>query len=316
VQLPYSGARVLLVARFDTRDHRSGGALSTALSSLGCEVTAIEERTRGPLFHRDLPARIAAALRTTRPDLVLVFEGELLEPDQIDQLRPQSLARWVNWFPEGPHRLGLSLDLGRAYHRCFVFDSSMVAAHRAAGHHADYLPEGFEPSYHRPLDPGQPPLSRLAFVGSHDEPLRVAALSAVTDLGLEIWGPGWPTGPLYGDDFVRAFARSEVALNVHRYFGEPAEMGRYGTGPNRRVFEIAAIGTVQLCDAKADIARHFRADLEIVLFRDRDELRAKASWLLGAPADRQAIAERARKRSLDEHTWRHRLDELLFRTFR
>jgi spore maturation protein CgeB len=107
------------------------------------------------------------------------------------------------------------------------------------------------------------------------------------------------------------FSSSDVAVNIHQFFGEPPERGRYGTGANQRVFELAGVGTVQLADAKADIARHFTEDAEIVLCRSAAELRAQAIRLLAAPEEARAIGARARERALREHTWRHRLDELL-----
>src|SRR5207302_8767812 len=91
----------------------------------------------------------------------------------------------------------------------------------------------------------------------------------------------WPRGPAYGDDFVRALSGAVVGLNIHQHFGEAGDPARYGTGANMRVFELAAIGTPQLCDAKADIARHFTPEREIVLYRSVDELRALARDLLG-----------------------------------
>ncbi|NOT08814.1 MAG: glycosyltransferase [Gemmatimonadales bacterium] len=313
----HTGARVLLVAKFNARYHRTGGALRDALTRLGCEVATVEERTRGldALLHRSLQGRLSREIRRHRPDLVLVFKGGSLEPEAIDALRPLSPARWINWFPDSPHLLELSLRIGRAYDRCFIFDTSMVARHRELGRQAEYLAEGCEPAYHRPLPDPAWPRSRVAFVGSN-EPNRAAALDALAGLGLTIRGPGWPGGPVYGDDFIRAFSNADMALNIHQYFGDPPELGRYGTGANRRVFEIAAIGTAELCDAKADVVRHFVEDREIVLFRNAGELRAKAEWLLGDTRVREEIAGRARARALKEHTWEHRLSELLERSLR
>lgn len=308
----FSGARVVLVARFNARYHRTGGALRAALASLGCEVAAVEERTRGlhSVLGRDLGSRLAAALKRHRADIVLVFKGAHLDPATIAALRPLSAARWVNWFPDGPHLLDLSLRIGAAYDWCFIFDSSMVARHRALGRRAEYLAEGFDPGYHRTMAVEKAASHRIAFVGSY-EPLRAAALAAVSDLGLSARGPGWPRGPLYGDAFVRAFAEADVALNIHQFFGDSPEGERYGTGANRRVFELSGIGTVQLCDAKADIHRHFREGEEIVLFRTPQELRAAAIRLLADPEERACVAARARVRAVREHTWRHRLEELL-----
>jgi spore maturation protein CgeB len=309
----FAGLRVVLVAKFNERYHRTGGAIAAALEALGCEVACCEERTRGldRLLARSLRRRLTATVRRHRPDLVLVFKGAALDPEIIAAVRAAAPGpKWANWFPDSPHLLELSLRIGVGYDHCFIFDTSMVDRHRALGRSASYLAEGCDPTYHRPFPDPSWPRSGIAFVGTH-EPARALALERVRDLGLTTWGPGWPRGPLFGDDFVRAFSNADVALNVHQFFGEPRDRGRYGTGANRRVFELAAIGTVQLCDAKADLSRNFEAGTEIVSFGDAGELRARAEELLADPARRAGIAARARARALREHTWRHRLEALV-----
>ncbi len=309
----FAGLRVVLVAKFNERYHRTGGAIATALEALGCEVARCEERTQllDRLLARPIRRRLGAIVRRHRPDVVLVFKGATVDPEIIAAVRAASPGpKWANWFPDSPHQLDLSLRIGAGYDHCFIFDTSMVDRHRALGRSASYLAEGCDPAYHRPLPDPSWPRARIAFVGTH-EPDRARALDRVRDLGLTIWGPGWPAGPLFGDDFVRAFSNADVALNVHQFFGEPAGTGRYGTGANRRVFELAAIGTAQLCDAKADLARNFACETEVVTFRDRRELRGQAEALLADPARRASMAARARARALQEHTWRHRLEVLL-----
>src|SRR4029077_7032456 len=83
-------------------------------------------------------------------------------------------------------------------------------------------------------------------------------------------------GPVYGDAFVRVLSSAVVGLNVHQQFGERGDPARYGTGANMRVFELAAVGTPQLSDAKAAIPRHFAPEREIVLYRSVEELKERA----------------------------------------
>src|SRR5438034_10132273 len=61
----FTGLRVVLVAAFNRRYHRSGLALAAALEGLGCEVRRCEERRRGwnALLGRSLATRLAACLR-------------------------------------------------------------------------------------------------------------------------------------------------------------------------------------------------------------------------------------------------------------
>ena len=308
---PFAGLRVVLVAAFDRRYHRSARALAAALESLGCEVRRCEERTRGldSLLRRPLMARLAAALRSPE-DLVLVFKGAALEPERLAELRPRTTARWANWFPDDPHERGLSQRLAPAYDAFFTHDTSSLEHHRRAGARAYYLAFGCDPTYLHPPAPSRPRWrAPLAFVGSRD-PVRERVLQQLSDLGLATWGPGWPRGPVYGDAFVRALAGATVGVNVHQQFGS-GDAERYGTGANMRVFELAGVGTPQLCDAKGDIARHFTPGREIVLYRSVPELRDHARQLLGDEAARRSLAAAARERALREHTWTHRLEELL-----
>jgi spore maturation protein CgeB len=306
--------RVVLVAKFNPRYHRVGLSLERALRTLGAEVTRVELRARGlaRALGFDLARRLRAAIRRQKPDLVLSYKGGELGPEVISDLKPISRARWVNWFPDPPVQLELSLTNGAQYDRCFLFDSYMVDRHRALGRPAEFLALGYDPELFRPIEPGPEPRYPIVFVGSA-EPLRDLALGRIADLGLKLFGPDRPAGPLFGQELVRTYARSEIALNVHQFFG--GELARYGTGANQRVFELAGIGQVQLADAKADIARILVEDREIVLFRTVDELREKTLALLADPAGRARIGRAALDRAVKEHTWTHRLSELVARVF-
>ena len=317
---PFAGLRVVLVAAFNRRYHRSGLALAAALAALGCEVRRCEERRRGwnAVFGRSLATRLAARLRQGPVDVVLVFKGAGLAPADVGELKRRFGGRWVNWFPDDPHQLELSTRLAPAYDCFFTHDSSSLARHRAAGARAHYLAFGCDPEYLQ-LPSTLPRDARwtapLVFVGSRDD-ARESVLYALADAGLVAWGPGWPRGPLYGEDFVRALADAKVGVNVHQQFGERGDPTRYGTGANMRVFELAVVGTPQLSDAKGDIPRHLTPDREIVLYRSVAELKERAGWLLADDALRRDLAARARERAVREHTWQHRLDELLSVTLR
>lgn len=309
--MSWRGLKVVLVAKFNTAYHRTGLGLADALGELGCEVRRVDLRTTTweRWIGRSLDRRLGGAVRGA--DLVLSYKAAELTPSVVEAAKSGTRAIWVNWFPDSPHLLDVALTNSASYDRVFLFDSYMVDRLRQAGRPAEFLPLGYDPAFYRPIpEPGA--MVPLVFVGSK-EPLRDAALARLDGLGLHLWGPGRPEGPLFGESLVRTYARAQVALNIHQFFGEPPAMGRYGTGANQRVFELAGIGVPQLCDAKADIARSFAEDAEIVLFRTGDELRAKAEALLGDAAWRTRLADGAHRRARAEHTWRVRLAELLGR---
>jgi len=302
----------VLVAAFNRRYHRSGSALAEALASLGCEVRRCEERRRGwnSIFGRPLVARLAARLRRQAANVVLVFKGSHLDPSDVGELKRRFGGRWVNWFPDDPHDHETSTRLAPVYDVFFTHDSASLPRLRAAGGRPHYLAFGCDPAYLR-APPGDPRrIAPLVFVGSRDV-VRERVAREVQELGLATWGPGWPRGPVYGEAFVRALADAAVGVNIHQQFGPWGDPSRYGTGANMRVFELAAVGTPQLSDAKADIVRHFAPGREIVLYASVEELRARARELLADEPTRRSLAAAARERALREHTWRHRLEELL-----
>jgi spore maturation protein CgeB len=303
---------VLLVAKFNQRYHHSGGALLAALTALGCEATLCEERTRGfdALLRRSLEYRLAAALRAHQPDLVLVFKGRRLDAGLVARLRAHTGARWANWFPDDPHLLDLSVTLSPLYDRFFTHDSSSLPRHAAAGARAHYLPFGVDPDRFAPVTPGEEWRAAVTFVGTRDLE-RAAAAAVLQPLGFRAWGPGWDGRPVYGEDYVAALSGGTLGLNVHKNFADPPPQQGYGTGANMRVFELAALGRPQLSDAKADIARHFRDRSEIVLYRTLRELDGLVRELLVDPERQEALGAAARRRVLAEHTWRHRMEELL-----
>jgi spore maturation protein CgeB len=282
---------VLLVAKFNQRYHHSGGALLAALTALGCEAAVCDERTRGldAVLRRSLEHRLAAALRRHHPDLVLVFKGSRLDAGILGRLRAHTRARWVSWFPD---------------------DSSSVLRHAAAGARAYYLPFGVDADRFAPAMPGEEWRAAVTFVGTRDLE-RAAAAAVLQPLGFRAWGPGWNGRPVYGDDYRAALSGGTLGLNVHKNFADPPPHEGYGTGANMRVFELAALGRPQLSDAKADITRHLREGTEIVLYRTLRELDGLARELLADPARQAGLGAAARRRVLAEHTWRHRVDELL-----
>src|SRR2546426_2747324 len=118
----FAGLRVVLVAAFNPRYHRSGRALGRALTELGCEVRQCEERLRGlnAVLRRPLAARLGASLRRARADLVLVFKGTKLEPADVAQLKRRVGGPGGDWFPHDPPHPPLSLAPGPAHDYLFT----------------------------------------------------------------------------------------------------------------------------------------------------------------------------------------------------
>jgi spore maturation protein CgeB len=136
----------------------------------------------------------------------------------------------------------------------------------------------------------------------------------VDDLRLRIWGskPDWLMDRLPGrymgrhvhcDDKVRAALSARICLNTLHH-GEV-------NGLNCRAFELAGCGGFQLVTRVPALAEQFVPEVEVATFGSVDELVEKTRHFLRNPTEAAAIAERGRLRAHREHTYEHRLGELL-----
>lgn len=316
-----SEIRVLLVGAFDDALHAHAALRRRALERLGCRVTVLNLIGTGGWLSRvrrvGLRDRLARALASTSPALVLVLEGTQVDAEMVAAVRHGGGAAWANWFCDGRRSPEDIRPLAAAYDAVFVAEGATVEALDLPGlPPVHYLPAGCDPSIHRPMRARDRFRANVVFVGTAT-PHRERQLAELVEFGVAVWGPGWRRtklrdycrGELLGhEDYIRAYAGASVAINVG--WAEESE-GRPDPGASRRLFELAAIGVPQVAEEHPDLHRHFREGSEILVARSADDLRSLVSEALHDRAWAEQVAAGARQRALTEHTYMHRLSALL-----
>lgn len=111
-------------------------------------------------------------------------------------------------------------------------------------------------------------------------------------------------GEAWGIDMYRVLAGSRIVLNrhspVHREFAV-----------NMRLYEATGVGSMLLTDERADLAQIFEPGREIVTWKGSQDCAEKLAWFLDHETERAAIAAAGQKRTLREHTYRHRMQEVI-----
>ena len=142
------------------------------------------------------------------------------------------------------------------------------------------------------------------------------------DYDLKIWGTAWEQSRrlrefVQGDgkeftteEMVKIFNASKISLNLHSSAQHEA-IDPDGDFVNPRLFEVASCGAFQIVDERKEIRRFFEPEQEVVTFRNLSDLRDKVDYYLAHEDERTAIAERARTRAHNEHTYQHRMAEML-----
>lgn len=259
------------------------------------------------------------ALRARRPDLILVLLGNYISPMTMQKLRELTPAPIACWCQDHMGTMGRQYIVGAGYDYVFAKDQVMVDRFRRfTGLKAvHYLPEACNPEVHRPVTPTGEDLARFGCDVATAATLyhyRAETLAALADLDLRIWGPvpRFYTGPLrryaqgrsiFLRDKAACFNAAKIVVNT--LF--PMEFD----GLNARAFEIAGCGGFQLITHSEAVARHFEPGREIETFEDLAELRAKVRYYLAHETERRAIAAAGQRRAHAEHTYQHRLRQML-----
>jgi len=95
----------------------------------------------------------------------------------------------------------------------------------------------------------------------------------------------------------------KIGFNSH---GEIA--GEYAA--NVRLFEVTGAGSCLITDWKKNLDTFFEIDKEVVTYKSTEECIEKVQWLINHPEERKEIAKAGQKRTLRDHTFKQRAEQL------
>ena len=268
---------------------------------------------------------LLASFQLDPPDLVFAVAQAPLDAETLQRLRSMGIAR-AFWFCEDFRVMSYWKELARHYDTIFhVQPDAFSQPLREAGGYGMPLPMAFDPSVTRPTELAPEQRKRyggdLSFLGAgyHN---RVQFMPALFDLGLRLWGTEWPQDSVFASAMPEPnkrqssetsnliFNATRVNLNLH---SSPWCDGVNPVGDylNPRTFELAGARAFQLVDRRRDLARSLEPGSEVETFGDVHECRKKISYYLEHEDERREIAANAHRRALAEHTYRHRMEQMI-----
>lgn len=179
------------------------------------------------------------------------------------------------------------------FDRAYVFTGAAKMYCEDNGLSVELTPFGADADHHRPYDVSR----EFDWVAIwHNCGDRIEASKAATR--------SFPTGRVaYGsyEEYAKLISRGKCALNMSR-----ADI------VNMRVYEVMAVGTPLITNRMSDLPTFGIVEEEHYLgYDDIDEMLSAIGWVVEHPADAQAMAQRARDFILNNHTYVHRVRELL-----
>jgi len=319
--------RWLVVLPFDRPEHM-GVDFRDELMAMGHEVRTFAYRRDNPLYkNRGTKAayqvwilrRLERLCVEWRPSLVLVIKGGPITPGLVRRVKLRQDLLFLNFFPDNP-LLMMPFDGIEAYDVFFTKERYALRALEGVGlRNLHYLPMYCVPAMHHPVALTPEEQLRFArpisFVGSR-YPYRERLIKELLEFPLTLWGSGWQRaespeiraiaarGPVWGRAKLAIYSGSTLSLNHHHPMNDIV-------GVNTRAFELAAAGACQVVNHKEELPALFKEGEEVVAYRDLDEMKKQLTYYLAHPDEARAIGERARARTLKEHTLRHRIEEMV-----
>lgn len=108
---------------------------------------------------------------------------------------------------------------------------------------------------------------------------------------------------LFGSAMYQKLFESKLTLNTHIDIS-----AQYAS--NMRLYEATGIGTCLLTEWQQDLHDAFEPEHEVITYRHADEAIEKASYLLAHERERIAVAQAGQRRTLRDHTFDRRAQQL------
>ncbi|WMT40196.1 DUF3880 domain-containing protein [Paenibacillus sp. D2_2] len=281
------------------------------------------------------PDRMLETARNHRPDLVLVMNGLHVFPtDHVEHIRTirQLGIKTAVWFVDDPYFTDDTAELSVAYDIVFTHEQDCVSFYKEVGcSQVYYLPLAVSPNTFVPVRTTPKQQFDVCFIGNafwnrvelfdqlapflQDKKVIIAGghwdrLSRHDQLSRFI-RDGWVPVP----ETVTYYNGSRIVINLHRptAAGSDNHNGRGLTGSsiNPRTYEISACGTLQITDIRSELLRNYRPGYDIETFEGASDLRSKIDYYLHHEEERLAIAWRSLWTTRQNHTFAHRVSQLL-----
>lgn len=278
-------------------------------------VKAFEKRFNFWQQQLCLPEILAAQIKKIQPDVIYIQELNIVDDDFMKELKKYTRLL--------VGQVATRLPQDRKFDSYDLIISSLpnlVEYFRKMGIASECLKLAFEPRVlSRFRSP--PQICRdIIHIGGYEEihQERNALLETLSKhLNIEFWGYGVdylnPNSPIrrnycgeaWGLEMYNVRRNSRITLTKHI----TSVADRYAN--NATLFEATGVGTCLVTDMKDNLNELFEPCKDIIAYTCAEDCVEKVRYLLEHEEERVAIARAGQKRTLQEHTWLQRMQELV-----
>jgi len=139
-------------------------------------------------------------------------------------------------------------------------------------------------------------------------------LHVARDHKILLIGPGWEQygfeaqSVAWGSILNVLYNLSHVCINIHN--DEQRAGIESQLDANNRLFDLAMAGCLQISNAPQIVRKYFN-ETEVIAFEDPEKWAAEIMYFINHPEESIPFRIAARKRAMEEHTWKNRADQFV-----
>ncbi len=315
IKNPVRPLRILyLVRRYVDAKPRRGVGYSeynffASLVNMGHAMMRLSFETRARPRRQAINSMLRDAVTMYRPDVLFTIARDDLDMDVIRDISTHTETVTLAWFVDDDWRFESHSQYWAPLFNWVVTNAKSALPRYDAIGCCNVIHQYFAWNHFLARKGEGAPRYDVSFVGSAHG-IRGEIIRDLRRHGIDVatWGSGWRNGRLSLLEMIRVFQQSKINLNLSAasVSGVNEVKGRDFEIPGHRGFMITGA-------PKDEISECYRIGEEIEHYESVTELVDKIRYYLEQEEERAAIAHAGHRRTLEDHTYAKRFNDI-FRT--
>lgn len=293
-----------------------------SLSRMGHEVIYFDFMSLLQESGRDgMNSKLKKMAFELRPELAFfcLFQDEF-DFEAVRQISDSGVTKTLNWFCDDHVRFeSFSSRWAPAFNFVVTTASGAVPKYEQIGY-PGLIKSQWACNHFLYRRQDLPQKHDVSFVGlAHG--IRPKIIARIRAAGINVYtrGLGWPEGRIEFDEMLTVFNQSRINLNLTNASKTPSLWKRL-TGREKQIhqikgrnFEVPGCGSFLLTHTADDLQNYYLPGREIGIFQSDDEMIDQIRYFLAHSEEREDIARAGMERTLREHTYERRFNEIFAR---